>query len=88
MKDIWRAQQPIAATPNRENIRNDENKVVEISGGELLKIAGANSPNIPIVYLGHRQTFVLACGDKGRKTKGSIQLDEARMQPGGKVSCP
>jgi hypothetical protein len=52
------------------------------------EIAEPNAPNMPIVYLGHRQTFVLACGDTGRETKDSIRLEEVHMKAGGKVSCP
>jgi hypothetical protein len=88
MKDIWGAAQPISANLRKENTTNKEDKVVQISGGELLKIADPHASNMPIVYLGHRQTFVLACGDTGQETKDSIRLDEAHMQPGGKVSCP
>jgi hypothetical protein len=91
MKGSWGAEQPISASLNRENTaskQKKENKVVQISGGELLKIADSNGPSMPIVYLGHQQTFVLACGDTGQETKDSIRLEEVHVQPSGKVSCP
>lgn len=62
--------------------------VVEIRGGGTLQITPQQqfSPEgepdvIPIIYLGHHQTFVLACGNYGEAAAG-ISINQ------GLVSCP
>jgi hypothetical protein len=62
--------------------------IVEIHGGGTLKITPAQkfSPEgepdvIPIIYLGHQQTFVLTCGNYGDPVTG-ITVNR------GLVSCP
>jgi hypothetical protein len=62
--------------------------VVEIRGGGTLQITPPQrfSPDgdpdvIPIIYLGHRQTFVLTCGNYGEPVT-SISVNQ------GLVSCP
>jgi hypothetical protein len=62
--------------------------IVEIHGGGTLKITPQQkfSPDgepdvIPIIYLGHRQTFVLTCGNYGDPVT-SITVNQ------GLVSCP
>ena len=62
--------------------------VVEIRGGGTLRITPPQhfSPDgeadvIPIIYLGHRQTFVLLCGNYGEQGT-SVSVNQ------GLVSCP
>ena len=62
--------------------------IVEIHGGGTLKITPAQkfSPEgepdvIPIIYLGHQQTFVLTCGNYGDPVTGITVIQ-------GLVSCP
>lgn len=64
-------------------------KVLEVHGGATLHI---NPPQefsfdgepdvIPVIYLGHRQTFVLTCGYYGEPKATTISLNQ------GLVSCP
>ena len=62
--------------------------IVEIRGGGTLQITPAQkfSPDgeadaIPIIYLGHRQTFLLTCGNYG-EPQSAISINQ------GLVSCP
>jgi len=62
--------------------------LVEVHGGATLKITPQQrfSPEgdpdvIPIIYLGHHQTFVLSCGNYG-DTPTNISINQ------GLVSCP
>ncbi len=62
--------------------------IVEVRGGATLKIAPQQrfSPEgdpdvIPIIYLGHHQTFVLSCGNYG-DPPANISINQ------GLVSCP
>lgn len=62
--------------------------IVEIRGGGTLQITPAQkfSPDgepdaIPIIYLGHRQTFLLTCGNYG-EPQAAISVNQ------GLVSCP
>lgn len=62
--------------------------IVEIHGGGTLQITPTQkfSPDgepdaIPIIYLGHRQTFLLTCGNYGEPQTG-ISVNQ------GMVSCP
>ena len=57
----------------------EPNKVIEIRGGESLKLP--SGVPIPLVYLGHGQAFVFACGDSTKPGKLPIVS-------GGKISCP
>src|SRR5215831_6092701 len=70
--------------PNSNYLAN----VVEIRGGGTLQITPPQkfSPDgepdsIPIIYLGHRQTFLLTCGSYGEPQTG-ISINQ------GLVSCP
>lgn len=73
-----------APLPNSSYLAN----IVEIRGGGTLKITPQQrfSPDgepdvIPIIYLGHQQTFVLTCGNYGDPVTG-ITVNQ------GLVSCP
>jgi len=70
--------------PNSNYLAN----IVEIRGGGALQITPSQkfSPDgepdaIPIIYLGHRQTFLLTCGNYGEPQVG-ISINQ------GLVSCP
>jgi len=68
-----------------------DNKVVEIHGGETLKIVRSKSTgaptafdmskSVPIVYLGHNQKFQLACGNFGEQGNYAPTFKQ------GEVSC-
>lgn len=62
-------------------------KFVEIHGGDTLRIAplqkfSAGTPDfIPLVYLGHRQTFTFACGNYGEPSTNVVIKK-------GDIECP
>jgi len=64
-------------------------RVVEVRGGATLHInppqqfSPEGDPDvIPVIYLGHRQSFVLTCGYYGEQKAASVSLNQ------GLVSCP
>jgi hypothetical protein len=67
---------PAAPTARFTPLADSDNRIVLIRGGETLKIVPpiANnksqldmSKNIPLIYLGHKQEFVITCGNFGEK---------------------
>ena len=73
-----------APAPNSSYLAN----IVEIRGGGTLQISPRQrfSPEgepdfIPIIYLGHRQTFLLSCGNYGEQAT-AVSINQ------GLVSCP
>jgi hypothetical protein len=71
---------------NGRCVSPNNQRIIEIYGGETLKsVRLSNTPAgaVPIIYLGHKQKFVLTCGNFGEAVAGPIVLIKS-----GDVSCP
>jgi hypothetical protein len=96
----WRKAQPQpSAQPVAQSQIGGAGSTVDIHGGENLKVIHADTltppadnpewkpvpgSDVPLVYLGHNQKFIFACGDYGEK-----QVPDAwPKKENGQLVCP